>query len=199
MPAHLPTHLLFMHPLLQAFQGGGDSEAMSAEQLELLREYLRAQEEQEALLQAQVENLKREVGVTRCVGAGGCVQGFAFCLVGSRRRSCRETVGWQTHACRTLTWQTHSRMRSLQQRLQSLKFEAILWPKRLQLPVSPRHLLVNRLQVEQLEVEQQEPAGGDQGGVIPFHAPPLTDSRPPPQPRVNGAASPMVRRGKCRN
>ena len=49
-------------PHLQAYQGGGGDEAMSAEQLDLLREYLRAQEEQEAMLQAQVENLKREVG-----------------------------------------------------------------------------------------------------------------------------------------
>lgn len=76
-------------------QGGNGEEAMSAEQLELLREYLRAQEEQEALLQAQVENLKREV--------------------------------------------------------------------------------------EQLETEQQVPAAADQGGVIPFMAPPLTDSPPPPR------------------
>lgn len=57
---------------LQAFQGGNGEEAMSAEQLELLREYLRAQEEQEALLQAQVENLKREVGSGLLVGVCGC-------------------------------------------------------------------------------------------------------------------------------
>lgn len=43
------------------------------------------------------------------------------------------------------------------------------------------------LQVEQLEVEQ----GADQAGVIPFHAPPLTDS--PAPPRVNGTAA-LVRR-----
>lgn len=50
------------HTHVQAYQGGGGGEeAMSAEQLDLLREYLRAQEEQEAMLQAQVENLKREV------------------------------------------------------------------------------------------------------------------------------------------
>lgn len=37
------------------------------------------------------------------------------------------------------------------------------------------------VQVEQLETEQQVPAAADQGGVIPFMAPPLTDSPPPPR------------------
>lgn len=48
-------------------------------------------------------------------------------------------------------------------------------------------------QVEQLETEQQVPPTSDQG-VIPFHAPPLTDS--PPPPRVNGTA-PVVRAAEC--
>lgn len=67
-------HNFPLHPdhAAKAFQGGNGEEAMSAEQLELLREYLRAQEEQEALLQAQVENLKREVGAEALVGVCGC-------------------------------------------------------------------------------------------------------------------------------
>lgn len=58
----------------QAFQGG-NGEEMSSEQLELLREYLRAQEEQEALLQAQVESLKREVGAGHRLLGAACAAG----------------------------------------------------------------------------------------------------------------------------